>query len=418
MPLKLRTKLAGLAALLSVSLGVGIALPSNSGEHLQPSSASTGFDATKYQSFADYLAKRREEIVTGRVFFDPQRREQEINIVAPFELKPRAECKATEPKRAVVLIHGLSDTAFAMRDMADAFAKRCFWVRGMLLPGHGTRAGDLLDVSHQDWQKSIAFALKEMKVEADELYVGGFSLGGLLAANAGVTDKDIKGVFAISPALSVGSEWQVKQAVWLRHIMDWADTDTADDYARYEAMPMNAIAQTYLLSKEFEANIKDAKAKGQPLPPIFLAQSADDGVINTEQNERYFSQNFGSLDSRMVIYKRQPAIRRSKKDERIRYINSDLPDHKILGFSHQAIHIAEQNPHYGRLGDYRSCGANADRAADEVAQCRAAKNPWRGEVFGLDAASRKAYPDMARLTFNPLFEQMFGEIDEFLARLP
>jgi hypothetical protein len=120
----------------------------------------------------------------------------------------------------------------------------------------------------------------------------------------------------------------------------------------------------------------------------------------------------------MVIYQRQPAVRRSKKDERIRYINSELPDHKILGFSHQAIHIAEQNLHYGRWGDYRSCGANADRAADEVALCRAAKDPWRGEVFGLDAASRKAYPDMARLTFNPLFEQMFVEIDEFLARLP
>ncbi len=413
-----RHKMAGLAAFCVVLLVAGIAQSNSGKEHLQPSEASRGFEAALYHDFKDYIAKRRREISAYRVFFDPQKREQEIDIVTPFELKPANSCSAAGPRRAVVLIHGLSDTAFAMRDMAKAFHKRCFWVRAILLPGHGTRAGDLLDVTYQDWEKSVAFALSGMKSEADELYVGGFSLGGLLAANAAVMDRDIKGVFAVSPALSVERAWQVKQSVWLRHVVSWADTDVADDYARYEAMPMNAFAQTYLLSKAFGRNVIKAKAQRRSLPPVFLVQSADDGVINGKQNERFFSQDFLAPASRMLIYQRQPTVVRNIKDGRIRYISSDLPDHKVLGFSHQGLHISEQNLHYGRYGDYRSCGANADRAADQVARCREAKNPWRGEVFGMDAATEKQYPEMARLTFNPLFEQMFGEIDEFLAHLP
>lgn len=416
--MKTRTKIASLTAFLSLSLMAGLALPSAGGEHLQPSSASQRFNSASYVSFADYVIKQRVSILANRSFFGVESKEAEMEKVAPFALNPQGTCQTAQPRRGIVLVHGLSDTAFAMQDLAKAFAERCFTVRAVLLPGHGTRAGDLLKVSHQDWQKAVDFALEGLKGQVEELYVGGFSLGGLLATHAAVKDKDIKGAFAFSPALSVGREWQIKQSTWLRHFVDWADTDVADDYVRYEAMPLNAIAQTYLLTKEFEQAIDKAKTQKQPMPALFLAQSADDGVIDGAQNALYFSNAFFHPASRMLIYQRQPLAATDKQDHRIRYINSDLPDRKILGFSHQAIHISEDNPHYGRFGDYRSCGANADRAADQVALCSSAKDPWRGEVFGLDAASRKAYPDMARLTFNPLFDEMFVEIDEFLSRLP
>ncbi|MGB0848178.1 MAG: alpha/beta hydrolase [Thiolinea sp.] len=116
--------------------------------------------------------------------------------------------------------------------------------RSILLPGHGTRAADLLNVSHTDWLNAARFALKTLKDETDEVYVGGFSLGGLLATRLAVDDPGIRGVFAFSPALALKKGWQLRHTTWLRHIIDWADDDLPDDDARYEAMPMNGLAET------------------------------------------------------------------------------------------------------------------------------------------------------------------------------
>ena len=61
----------------------------------------------------------------------------------------------------------------------NADATRCFLVLTMLLPGHGTRPGDLLDVTRGDWLGAARFGLATLKADA-----GGFSLGGLPALHA------------------------------------------------------------------------------------------------------------------------------------------------------------------------------------------------------------------------------------------
>ena len=388
--------------------------PSAADARLQPSGEGLPFDPGRYRDFDDYVQQTRERLERHKVYMDPRRAGAELAAAAPFEREPAAECPSAasaRPSRGVLILHGLSDMPFAMRDLADAFAARCFVVRATLLPGHGTRAGDLLDVTREDWLAATRFGLETLKRDVDEVFVGGFSLGGLLSMHAVLEDATVRGAFLFSPALALERAWLVRQSVWLRHVVDWLDRDPPDDYARYEAMPVNATAETFLLTRELARLLERRRVA----VPVFMAQSADDPVIGVAVNRSYFENRFSHPGSRMVVYRRDLREGTDSGDARISYRNSFLPGQRIAGFSHQSIHIAPANAHYGADGDYRSCGQASGESAEVVARCLAAPHPWRGEVFGDNQAATPGNSPVARLTYNPRFGELLDQIDEFLA---
>ena len=372
------------------------------------------FDPIRYRDFDDYVRQTRERLERHKVYVNPGRTAMELAAASPFERAPAEGCPLApsgRPGRGVLLLHGLADMPLAMRDLADAFAARCFLVRAMLLPGHGTRPGDLLDARRGDWLAATRFGLTTLKKDVDAVFVGGFSLGGLLSIHALLDDPAVRGAFVFSPALALERAWLVRQAVWLRHVHDWLDRDPPDDYARYEAMPVNATAETFLLTRELARSLERRSVAA----PVFMAQSADDPVIDAAANRAWFETRFSHPGSRLVVYRRDPREGVDPADARIRYANSLLPEQRIAGFSHQSIHIAPSNAHYGADGDYRSCGQSSGESADAVARCLAAPHPWRGEVFG---DNRAAVPDgepLARLTYNPRFGELLDRIDDFIA---
>ena len=388
--------------------------PNAADARFQPSGEGLPFDFDRYRDFDDYVRQTRERLERHKVYMDPQRTDIELAAATPFERTPTTACPPAaraRPSRGVLLLHGLSDMPLAMRDLADAFAARCFVVRAMLLPGHGTRAGDLLDVTHRDWLAATRFGLETLKRDVDEVFVGGFSLGGLLSVHAVLEDATVRGAFLFSPALALERAWLVRQSVWLRHVVDWLDRDPPDDYARYEAMPVNATAETFLLTRELARRLGRRRVD----VPVFMALSADDPVIDVAVNRSYFENRFSHPGSRMVVYRRDPREGTDSGDARISYRNSFLPEQRIAGFSHQSIHIAPANTHYGADGDYRSCGQASDESAEAVARCLAAPHPWRGEVFGDNRAAIPGGAPVARLTYNPRFGEQLDQVDEFLA---
>ena len=268
------------------------------------------------------------------------------------------------------------------------------------------RAG--LELAAATW-----FGLETLKQDVDEVFVGGFSLGGLLSVHAVLEDATVRGAFLFSPALALERAWLVRQSVWLRHVVDWLDRDPPDDYVRYEAVPVNATAETFLLTRELARRLDRRRVDA----PVFMALSADDPVIDVAANRDYFEHRFSHPGSRLVVYRRDPREGTRPGDARVSYRNSFLPEQRIAGFSHQSIHIAPVNTHYGTHGDYRSCGQASDESAEAVARCLAAPHPWRGEVFG---DNRAAIPDgepLARLTYNPQFGELLDQIDEFLTEM-
>jgi esterase/lipase len=50
-----------------------------------------------------------------------------------------------------------------MLDVANGFAQRCFVVYAMLLPAHGVRPAEMLDVKANDWLAAARFGIESLK---------------------------------------------------------------------------------------------------------------------------------------------------------------------------------------------------------------------------------------------------------------
>ena len=86
-----------------------------------------------------------------------------------------------EGEHGVLLIHGFTGSPAHMRKIGDALRADGFAVRGILLPGHGTKPEDMARCSWQDWLLCARQAAREMRGKYRFFSVAGLSMGGVLA---------------------------------------------------------------------------------------------------------------------------------------------------------------------------------------------------------------------------------------------
>jgi carboxylesterase len=84
-------------------------------------------------------------------------------------------------RSGVLLIHGLTGTPMEMRLLGKGLHKAGFTVHGMQLAGHCGNADDLLATGWRDWYASVETAADDLLGKVDHLFVGGLSMGALLA---------------------------------------------------------------------------------------------------------------------------------------------------------------------------------------------------------------------------------------------
>jgi len=102
-------------------------------------------DTLQAPDFSGYAKAIRSEVSVARVAFVEDNATDEIRFASPVEFQPDSGCEST--RGIAILVHGLSDSAFSMRDVAKEVSKGCYIARTVLLPGHGTKPGDLLSWS-------------------------------------------------------------------------------------------------------------------------------------------------------------------------------------------------------------------------------------------------------------------------------
>lgn len=97
-----------------------------------------------------------------------------------------------QPRDALVLLHGLTDSPWFMRAIAEVMHHQ----GGMdvyvpLLQGHGLKQPNgMKEVSHQVWIRNAAWAIAQARRSARRLSVGGLSTGGSLAVLLAFRDQD------------------------------------------------------------------------------------------------------------------------------------------------------------------------------------------------------------------------------------
>ena len=305
---------------------------------------------------------------------------------------------------SAILVHGLADTAFSLRDVGNVLSESCYKSRVILLPGHGTRSGDLLTTRLSDWYDTLHYLIDQAVTETDTILLVGFSLGAVLTLDAAVQrQQDIDGVIGIAPAYYLSSARLTKWAPLAAPVIRWVDRGVADDPMRYEAMPTRGVAETWSAMKQMHQSLK---TYGPVTIPWMLAQSMDDAVVVPDQNETLWRKHAKNPASRLIRF---VSNQQFPEEQRTVNLSGKSSAFRVLALTHLAIHQSPENPHYGVRGTYRNCGAGMPREADNIRQCEQSDKVW----YGLWSTEHQPGRPMAYSTFNPSFDEFAKEIKAF-----
>jgi esterase/lipase len=391
-----------------------VATPPLEARH-RPSGLNREFNGSRL-AFADYVARNRDML--SRAHAGAADLEKIVDGNAPFELKPPPGFPAGQQKtwrRGVLLTHGLTDSPYSMRHLAAFFQQNGFRVMAVLLPGHGTQPGDLLEVTWQEWAKTVAYGAYQLAEEVDDVYLAGYSTGATLGVYQSLRDSRVRGLFLFSPALKI-TRWAAlanlhKLYSWLIPSARWVDIKPDLDIYKYESFPKHAAAQTYALTQELSAQLQQHEVD----IPVFIAASADDMTVKTSVTLEFIARA-RHPSSKLVLYTTEPE--KFPPDflaAKLELVNSAFPEQKILSSAHTAIVMPPEDKHYGAAGEYSNCVHYYPDDMEKYAAClKYPEQDFQGEVTEKNLAAGI----LRRLMYNPKFAGLKVSMQRFIDELP
>lgn len=358
-------------------------------------------------TFADYAAYSARRLRAARA----DAPDAVIANLAPFRMEPAPEqnCPASTTamyRNGIVLTHDLLDSPYGMHALGQYFQQRCFLVYGPLLPGHGTRPGDLLRTGWQEWVAAERFATRELSKEVDNLYLGGHGAGGTLAILEASTNASVDGLVLFAPALNTRMSWQAMAGSaldWLTPAgMHWAKVVPVYSAYRYESWPYRLVRETNALVQAMEAALPT-----RPLEvPVFTVATLEDAVVSTPAILAYMADRVHPL-SQTLIYGRQ-AVNEGPPGQ---FVNSYYPAEGLLSLTHSGLILPIQDREFGWSGTGKDCGHYYRADRDAYGHCMAGERKVLGEVTPEHLAAGL----LERIGFNPFYYDMARTLDNFVA---
>ncbi len=311
-------------------------------KYYQPSGYNSSFDF-KGNNFSDYIEHTRKKIVLARLDLHTDYPEKIIDANSPFMWLPKENSPGK--KRAVLLVHGLYNSPFALRDLGHIFYQQNFLVYSVLLPGHGTVPADLLQCHRQSWQQTLDFAVNALKDSIDELYLCGMSTGALLCLDYSLRHPNIniKGIITLAPALKI-KNMAAPLSPLIAKISPWLEKNNEDNYSKYRSFATQPIVEVYRLGKDV---LKKMGSKKQLKTKLFMAFSNSDQIISPKTCLQFFT-HFTTQDSRCFIHH---SALSTHADQRIHYLNDVFPENPPGVLRHNGLPISPENVYYGLSGN-------------------------------------------------------------------
>ena len=396
------------------------------------------FDYAPARSFAEYLSYAYQNIVTKNpqaerkcaiatpsypLLVSQEQRQQHAlvaDLIAPFELgQPNHD-------KAILLIHGLTDSPYSFHDLAAFFHQQGFTVRTLLLPGHGTAAEELITTDLADWQQASEYAIERTLADFKQVYLGGYSAGGALIFDYLLqrknVDNKISGLIMWAPAIAAKSE-----LAWLAGYLNylpwftWLEQGADIDFAKYESFPVNAAAQVNKLMNRVNGHDDSVKRYFHDIPLMTIASEADQ-TINSQailqfsaqwhQQKKSVQENKISAD-RFIYYGH---VNQAKQ-----YLPTSIQLHipkcergelcqRVVDIAHLAMTHSPKNEHYGELASYRNC----EHYRDDSKRYLLCKNELEVKAGEISAENLENTPLLKRLTYNPHYQKMLKQLMLFL----
>ncbi|USH05262.1 alpha/beta fold hydrolase [Grimontia kaedaensis] len=338
-------------------------------------------------SFDEYIKDTKLWLEQNRVFLTDDK-QTEIDANLPFELAPKDQ---VTPTKGVLFVHGLGDSPFYFRDIAKVLSEQGFLVRTVLLPGHGSRPGDLILPTFDDWKRVVQHHAELLANDVDEVWLGGFSTGANLVTAYAAQHDDIDGLLLFSPAMAPKDSLHVIAPV-ANYFLDWLDVDPHEDnYTRYATLATNGA----VLFSESVSEVNDHLSETPYRKPVLMVISESDSVLDSAETIDLFKSSFLHPQSRFVWY----GDGKITGDTRIISLASSIPEQRISTFSHMSVLFSPSNDYYGKNGSQLVCDNGQSEEAEKA--CPSSDELWYASYDYLEEGKIHA-----RLTWNPYFSEL------------
>jgi alpha-beta hydrolase superfamily lysophospholipase len=229
------------------------------------------------------------------------------------------EMAAPSPPCAALLIHGLTDSPYSMRAIAQRLHADGCYVLAPRMPGHGAVPGGLTDASWPDWDAVVHLGVRHLRARAGAetpLTIVGYSNGGALAvkyALDAIEDRSLPRadrLVLISPMIGVSAFAGIARLVGALGIVPyfektkWLDVIPEYNPFKFNSFPTHAAVQTAVLTRALHRQIDRLAEDGRlaAMPPALTFQSLVDATVDAQAVVTRFYSRLPRNGSELVVF--------------------------------------------------------------------------------------------------------------------
>ena len=257
----------------------------------------------EYLALEDRLFKQLDEEVYAKITDDEKGLINRFNKGSlsdperwPQNWNRSYEMAVSQPSAAVLLLHGMSDSPYSLRNLAERLHQAGVYVVGLRIPGHGTAPSGLTRVTWQDMAAAVKIAMQHLadKANGQPMHIVGYSNGGALAVNYTLAAADnsnlpqIASLALLSP--EIGLSKVAALAVWQARLgtllgldkLAWNSLLPEYDPYKYGSFAVNAGDVAYRITREIQRQITALDKNGnlKNIPPILAFSSIVDATVS------------------------------------------------------------------------------------------------------------------------------------------
>jgi esterase/lipase len=369
------------------------------------------------------------------------------------------ELMQDNPKAGVLLLHGLSDSPYSLRAIAETLHEQGYYVLGLRMPGHGTIPSGLVHTNWQDTAAAVKLAIVHLNKQIGQssgFHIIGYSMGAAQAVNYSLDalqDASLpraKSLVLISPAIGVSSVAAL--AIWQSRLsvipgfekLAWNSIGPEYDPYKYTSFAVNAGDLMYRLTIAIDEKLISLSNQEtlSSFPPSLVFQSVIDATVSVSAVVDSFLVKLKNDGNELVVFdlNRNENVIPFLKNDPINGLNN-LMNHSKLNFrislltneSVNSVTVQESNKERSNTRSTRKLDLSWPQkvyslshvslpfsANDSLYGSR--PNKKHGLHLGLMAARGErgalsiSASDMLRLRYNPFYTYVEQRTVDFLSQ--
>jgi alpha-beta hydrolase superfamily lysophospholipase len=209
-----------------------------------------------------------------------------------FVMEPKGK-----PRGVAVMLHGLTDSPYSMRSLAQLYRGHGYVVLVPRLPGHGTVPAALTREGRAEWNAVVDMAMREARRRAGTdlpIHLVGYSNGAALALLHELRwiergqRSDVDRIVLLSPMVEVNRFARYAglagvPAFFSRYAKSaWLDLIPEYNPFKYNSFPVRAARESYLVTADLQRSLETVRRQNRivQLPPILAFQSVVDDTVS------------------------------------------------------------------------------------------------------------------------------------------